>query len=310
MEMITSTNTKLSDMSRGKRELNPIEISCTFSAMSSQVFRALTSQNELRKWWAPRVVMSRNTISQVKGEDIHVELISSEKNCFVRYAWRPETWDLRLPQTTITYNISDLGALRQNTGDGLLLDVVHDGWLDQKTRDHQEQIWHLALESLKSLLEEKKISPWWKKHNNVSSLCQVNLQNLKLVLEKYKKSKDSSSEKRHKVYQNIWQICNTLDAYGKWYLCEEDESFIFQYENQKLFKVVGEQVTLDWQDLEQLLGLYIEGFKDRLFVEQDIDFESNQSQISFPVASFRVELWIAWCIDLIKQTAASQRFTI
>ena len=168
-------------MSQDKKQLEPIEFSIALKAMPSRVFRALTSQNELRKWWAPRVVMARNIVSQRSSIDVQMKLVDSRKNHAVRYIWRPENWDVTYPQNTIAFTIHDLGISREDTGEGLHLEIVHDGWVVVDERQQQEKIWQQALKSLKSLIEKKKVSPWWLKQNNQSSLRQVSLQGVKEI---------------------------------------------------------------------------------------------------------------------------------
>ena len=285
--------------------LPPIELERSVKTRPAQVFRALTSQNELRKWWAPRVAMSRNRVSQKKGQDVYMKLVSSKEKegAFVRYLWRPEHWPSHAPNTTITITINDLGASRQDTGEGLLIELIHEGWIDEQERSEQEHIWGLALESLQSLLENKKALAWWKEQNENPAWLRIKLQELKQILDRFKKKKDKAG-KSH-IFQKLWQICNTLGPHGTWYWNEEEQSFSFKCQNQQLLRLSEEKIILFWGKMKVLSPFDLKDLKERLSVEQDFIFSLDEEETALDLISLQIELWLAWCLDLlekIKQT--------
>ena len=281
------------------KELPPIEFSFTTTAMSVQVFRAITSQNELRKWWAPRIAMSHNRVSQRENRDVFMKIIGLEESKYVRYAWRPEYWGPHIPQTTITITLSDIGVSRESTGDGLLLDISHDGWVEEKEKIEQEKIWELAVESLKHLLD-KNPRPWWKEQSSTPDWKQVKLQILKPLIETFKK-KDKQRQKNKQIYQGLWSLCSSLNTYGKWYLNLQEESFYFSHHDEKIFQISPKDITLFWQGVKGITKPQLQDIKDRLSVEQDLDSGSgiNEKETVLSLSSLRFELWISWCRDLL-----------
>lgn len=288
-------------MSKNIKLLPPIELERSIQARPSQVFRALTSQNELRKWWAPHVAMSRNKVSQKKDQYAYMKLISSKEKekSLVRYIWRPEHWPVHAPTSTITLSISDMGTSRQSGGDGLLLELSHEGWPNEEERNEQEQIWGLALESLQSLLENKKPLAWWKGRDEIPSWQQVKLQELKQILDSLKKKKDRN--RKNKNFHKLWQICTALDEHGKWYWNEEEQSFQFKCQNQKILNVNGEKIFLFWKQVDFLSPFYLKDVKERLSVEQDFIFSPEEEETNISIDSLQTELWLAWCLDLLRE---------
>ena len=155
--------------------LAPIEASLKLTATPAQVYRALTSQNELRKWWAPRVIMSRNLVSQEQDRVSEMRLMQAEKYQLVRYSWREQDWDPATETTTITFRIRDLGASRSRTGEGLMLEMSHDGWEDEAARERQARIWKKALAVLDKILAGKTAKAWWENQEARSSSWNFSL---------------------------------------------------------------------------------------------------------------------------------------
>ena len=281
-------------------ELSVIHFSFHSKTVPSKIYKALTSQNELRKWWAPKVVMSRSSVSQEPGQNVRMKLIHSDKNHLVRYTWRPEDWDKSIPDTIITFTIQDLGASREDTGEGLLVDIVHDGWLDASELEKQKKIWILALRNLKALLRESPHTPWWEKKNYKTSLQQIRLTSLKQLLDVYQKNASSTVAK--KIHQASWRICTALDKYGKWYLREGEHKFEFHHENKRLFELSQVSLILFWKHLKEKLGICVtEEFARRLNAEQDIEASSQNSRTSFSLVKLSADIWITWAEDLIEE---------
>ena len=283
---------------RKKSLLVPIEISIRLKAMPSRVFRALVSQNELRKWWASHVAMSRNKVAQKPGQHVFMQLLNSEEPSFVRYIWRPETWEKNHPESTITLTIHDLGSFRQDTGEGLLLEIIHDGWVNEKEKEEQEKIWNLALESLKSLVEHNKVFLWWEGCNLNTSRKQINLSSLKQIFDSYKK--ESYDKIRKRKNQNLWKLCCTLEE-GKWFLSEGEEKIIFQCENQDLLQITQNEIILLWDSLNKISYDTKESFVERLEVEQDIAIQATDENTTLDLDNLQFELWISWCKDLMEK---------
>lgn len=286
--------------------LEPIEYTCHWNAMPAQVYRALTSQNELRKWWARQVVISRNKVCQREGIEVEMKLIVRQRNRSVRYSWRPIDWKANTPETVITFSINDLGASRQKTGEGLKLNIVHDGWVDSIERESQEHIWKLALESLKILLETGKEMPWWEhtKKQEIHDTQKINLQELKQYLEKtYKRSETQNLQKWH---HSIWKICSALSDYGSWYIKKEQDIITLHIQNEKFFTIHKGTLCLHWKELTGLAETYKHDFKSRLSVEQDINIDMEEEESNLNIDSLNSNIWIAWCIDLAKTILNAQ----
>ena len=280
--------------------LPPIELEYSINAMPAQLFRALTSQNELRKWWAPHVAMSRNKVAQKKGQNIYMKLVSSKEKeeSLVRYLWRPNHWPAEAPATSITIRINNPGNSRQNTGEGVFMELIHEGWISEKERSEQERIWRLAIESLQSLLENKKALPWWEKEEEAPSWYQIKPQELKQMIDKLKKNDEKDG--KNKAFQNLWQICNALNAEGLWYWSEEELSFNFKCQNQNILRINEEKITLFWRKMDFLPHSHLQSLKERLSVEQDFIFPLEEEETSLPLETLEGALCLSWCSDLFQ----------
>lgn len=282
------------------QDLEPIEASIRATATPAQVFRMLTSQNELRRWWAPRVIMSRNIVGQEDDRTAEMRLIQSEKNHLVRYSWRIQDWPDESGATTITFRISDLGASRNRTGEGLLLEISHDGWTDPLERERQERIWKLALPVLESLLKGKEPRPWWEGESGRGSFRLVRLPALKGFVEKIEPDNRNRSNRRN-LSQSLWKILSKLDGGGAWYLKEDESEFELRYGGKKVFGVTREgQATLHWKELGQLLGAELDDFARRAEAEQDLELNSSKTQEKVPAARLHPDFWIQWCQDVMR----------
>lgn len=276
----------------------PIEASLKLTATPAQVFRALTSQNELRKWWAPRVIMSRNLVSQEQDRVSEMRLMQTEKYQLVRYSWREQDWDSSVDSTTITYRIVDLGASRSRTGEGLLLEVSHDGWSDQAARDRQAAIWKKALGVLDKLLAGKPAKAWWENQNAKASYQQVRLAALKPLVEQIGPEKKGG---RKTTARALWKICTTVDSTGNWYLKDDEREFEFRVQAVRVFGLdLNGKITIFWSEMSKALGPHLEDFGHRLAVEQDMDVQINKDREEIMVQDISVELFMRWCQDILQ----------
>ena len=264
------------------------------------VYKMLISQTELRKWWAPRVIMSKNIVSQEEGRDVLMKLLQTEKNHMVRYNWKPLDWSDEVPPTVISVEITDMGVSRRKTGEGIQLEILHDGWTDQDERDRQERIWKMAIGSLKAELRGKLAKPWWESENVRSKLQQVKLPALKQFAEKIEKENRGKSDKKV-ASQVVWQLCQGLDKQGKWLLKESGNEFELHYQQHRIFGVnKNGNLSLGWRELEEALGGDLTMYSDRLSMEQSMDLHVGKNQERIPAHQLNPELWIQWCIDLIQ----------
>ncbi len=274
-------------------DLEPIEATLCVNATPAQVYRALTSQNELRKWWAPRVIMSRNLVSQEQDRMVEMRLMQSDRNQLVRYSWRGQDWSGDAEPTTITFRISDLGASRHRTGEGLMLEISHDGWTNARERQRQKKIWDRALPVLEGLLSGKKVRPWWGKESGRLTFQQVRLTTLKPFFE---------SIGKRSISRTLWKICSSLDSEGRWYLHDGEEEFEFRSGSCRVFGLDRDGVVkIFWIDLSGALGANLEEFMRRFSVEQEVDVDEDTASTiqTMRVEDVRAELWIRWCSDVL-----------
>ncbi len=287
-------------MRKQSERLDAIEAELTVTATPAQVFRMLTSQNELRRWWAPRVIMSRSAICQEDDRMVEMKLMQADKNRLVRYSWRGLDWDPSAPATTITFQIEDLGASRNRTGEGLKLEMSHDGWSDPLERERQDRIWKSALPVLEALLNGKDVRPWWESENSRGSFRLVRLAALKSFVEKIEPDNRDRADRRI-LSQSLWKICIGLDGQGSWYLKDNEKEFELRYANRKIFGVsMTGAVTLHWRELEKILGANLDEYSRRLAAEQDVDVRADKGVEKIEGSHVKPELWIQWCEDVIR----------
>lgn len=279
-------------------ELEPIESSLKLVATPVQVYRAITSQNELRKWWAPRVIISRNIVCQEEDRIMEMKLMQSEPNHLIRYSWRGNEWDKSTPTTVITFQIVDLGASRNKTGEGLKLVVSHDGWVDAEEREHQQLVWKKALPALRALLSGKKQKPWWEGKEARGSYKQVKLSRLKPIIESIEKIPPIKTSK--KILKIVWKICTSMDKYGNWYLKNDESKYELRVDNMPIFSITTDgYVTLFWGKIKTMLGPNLDDFINRFIVEQDEDVIIGKTQKNVRVDKLHLDIWIGWCQDFL-----------
>ena len=289
-------------MRMNNKDITPIELSINMETTPANIFRSLTSQTELRKWWAPRVIMSKNTVSFEDGKDIEMQLLKQEKNHMLRYNWRPQDWNEDMPETTITYEIEDMGVSRDQTGEGITLTIIHDGWTDQKERNKQEKIWKMAISCLKDIQEGKKqITPWWENERHRAGYRKVKLSVLKSFIERINKENRGKQEKKI-ASQQLMKLCQALDNQGAWYLKDNGNEVELRYGKTKIFGVLKNgSISIPWRDLESILTARgLKKLANRVVIEQGIELHIGKSQEKLPAQNLNIELLTQWFIDIIQ----------
>ncbi len=288
-------------MGRVAESLKALEYRLDLVTTPNVVFRALVSQTELRKWWAPRVIMSRNIVSQEDGVDMEMKLIQEEKNHLVRYRWRKYNDEEATP-TIITFEIVDHGVDKNKTaGEGISLMITHDGWTDPADREKQEKIWKQAIVGLKDHLDGKVAKPWWISEKAEEAYRPVKLPVLKQLLEKMDRENRGRADFKPAV-KNLLKICQNLESHGDWYMQDEENSFEFRLKETRLFKVLRDgTLILPWPDIHKLLGpAHITDFANRLALEQNMDVGPDQEEDRIYSRGIDPGSWAQWCIDIIQ----------
>lgn len=279
--------------------IQPIEFKMELFITPGAIFRALTSQTELRKWWAQRVIMSRNIVAQEEGRDMEMRLSAQEENHMVRYTWRGHDWERSTPSTIITFEIQDLGVSRGKTRDGVNLLIVHDGWTDEEERKRQEEIWEKALSNLKSHLNGSKFVPWWETGDMKDGFRKSNLRGVEIFLERMEKE-GRGKQDRMAAAAVLRMICKDLDGPGTWFIKENGAEVEYRLGEILLFGMLKNgNLTLAWRDLEKILGDQLQDFASRMSIEQDLDVHTGKSQDRFAAPEIHPELWIRWAKEII-----------
>lgn len=285
-------------MKRSSEELQPIHLELEIASTPQNVFRAATSQTDLRKWWAGRIILSRNIVAQKEGQEMEMRLLQSEKHHLVRYSWKAK--DKPSDQTVITFEIEDRGISRGKTGEGILLTIIHDGWTRQEERDAQEKIWNLALPGLKNLLEKKIVRPWWENDKVTGLFRPVKMNGIKIFLEKLEKESRSKQEKRQAV-KNIERLCQNLDGQGNWFIKDNNNEIELRHNGSKVFGAMKNgNIVFNWREVEKLAGSLFQDFAQRLTMEQDLDLHIGKVQEKIPAGSLHPDLLSQWFIDIIQ----------
>ncbi len=280
-------------------DIDPIEFKVSLNATPASVFRALTSQTELRKWWAPRVIMSRNIVSLDDGREIEMKLLQSEKNHSVRYGWRPMDRST-LPATVITFEIRDLGVSRSRTGEGISLEIIHDGWPSQEDRDAQEKIWKSALPGLKACVEGKKVKSWWQNERSRSDMKSARFAQIKQTLESMESENRAKPERKLSI-QKIGKVCQILEEQGAWFIKDGGGEFEIRFNNAKVFSAQKNgNIILHWRDLEKILGRSFKDFTNRLALEQSRELHIGKSLEKIPAVEMDESLLAPWFLDAIQ----------
>ena len=287
-------------------EIEPISIKINIDTTPIHAFRSLTSQTELRKWWAPRVIMSKHIVSVEEGKDIEMRLLQSDKNQMVRYSWRPSDWGHETPETVITFEIEDLGVSRSRTGEGISLLVIHDGWTNDKERDKQEKILKPAMNCLKLILEGKTGKPWWESERTRSGYRQVKFSVLKQFVERIDRDHRGKPEKKLAA-QNIFKLCQNLDGQGDWFIKDSGAEIDLRFNNTKIIGIVKNgNISLGWRELDKVLGSALKDFADRLSSEQNTELHIGKTQDKISAHLIEVDALTQWCIDAIQHVRGSE----
>lgn len=282
-----------------KRELAPIEIKIEALASSSRAYRAFTSQTELRKWWAPRVIIAKNIISHKPGKDMKMILLNSRENEYIRYKFYGLDWKDQ-PETIIAIEIQEKGVKRRDKGEGILIHIYHEGWFVEEYRNEYEEIWNKAINSLKKLLETEKIEQWWEKEKRKGEFKAATIQQIKEFVNKMEEEAGNKKD-RVKASKTLWKIFNELDSYGEWFTKDNYSEIEFYAKGKKIFGSVKTGfIIINWRELETILGRNLQDFADRFSIEQnnlEIHVGSNYEKI--PATDIIPELFVRWCKDVI-----------
>ncbi len=285
---------------RNLQELSPIIKVVDLYASSSRAYRAFTSQTELRKWWAPRVIMAKNIVSHKPGKDMKMILVNTRENEFIRYKFYGLDWKDH-PETVIAIEIEEKGVRRRDKGEGIRIHIYHEGWVNEEYRKEYEEIWDKAIESLKILLTEEKVAYWWEKEKRKGDFRSATLQNMKEFINKMEEETRAKKEKK-KASKILWQIFQALDPYGEWYCKDSFTEIEFYAKGQKIFGAQKSgQIIMSWRELEPLLGRNLQDFAERFSVEQNnLEIHVGQNYERIPAIDIIPELFIRWCIDVIE----------
>jgi hypothetical protein len=282
------------------QELEPIERKLDILASSARAYRAVTSQTELRKWWAPRVIMAKNIISHKPGKDMKMIPVIFRENEFVRYKFYGLDWTDH-PETTIAIEIEEKGVKRKDKGEGITIYIYHEGWINEEYKKEYEEIWDKALNSLKILLLEERVEHWWEKEKRKGEFKSATLQTMKEFLNKMEEETRAKKEKK-KASKILWQIFQALDPYGEWYCKDSYTEIEFYARGQKIFGAQKSgQIIMSWRELDPILGRSLQDFADRFSIEQNhLEIHVGQNYERIPAVDIIPELFIRWCIDVIQ----------
>jgi len=287
-------------MKQGIEEIEPIRLETIISSTPQNVYRAITSQTDLRKWWAARVILARNVVAQYEGQEMEMRLLQSEKYHLVRYSWKsmdnPDD-----ENTVISFEIEDMGVSRGGrTGEGIQLTIIHDGWNKNDLKEKQEKIWRMALPGLKNLLENKKVTPWWKQEKSVSLFRPIKLQGIKQFVDKIDRDPRGNGEKKH-CGRVIGKLCQTLDGQGSWFIKENGNEIELRFNSIKVFGALKNgNMVFNWREIEKMVGSLFKDFSQRLVLEQEIDLHIGKVQEKIPASLFHPDLLGQWFIDVIQ----------
>jgi len=282
-----------------REELDSIEYSVDAIATPARAFRALTSQTELRKWWAPRVIMSRNVVSHKPGDEAEMVLLTQDKNELLRYSLKGKSWPVDQGETIITFEIEDRGVRRGSTGEGIMVNIYHEGFTKEDLRTEYDQIWKLAAKSLQQLLSDEDPEPWWDNEKWKGDYRPVVLADLKEFLKRMEDETRAKKEKQ-KASKILWKIFQELDGRGDWYCKENYTEMEFVARGQRIFgSQKAGQLVMSWRELDPILGRSLQDFADRFAIEQDMDIRVGQNYDRMPASRLNSDLFIRWCNDVI-----------
>ncbi len=281
-------------------ELEPLIFTLDLQSSPARVFRALTSQVELRKWWAPRVIMAKNIVSHSEGKDMKMIPIDSRDNEFVRYKFYGLHWKNQ-SETIIAMEIEEKGVRRRDSGSGIRLHIYHEGWINPALRNEYKEIWKKAIISLSILINEDRVEHWWQKEKRKGEFRSATLANMKIFISKMEEESRASREKK-KASKILWQIFQELDPFGEWYCKDSYTEIEFYARGQKIFGALKSgHIVMSWRELDPLLGRNLQDFADRFSIEQNnIEIHVGQNYEKIPVLDIIPELFIRWCIDVIE----------
>jgi len=288
-------------MTRESDTLKPIHLEISAIASPAAVFKAITSQTELRKWWASRVILSKNIVAQEEGREMEMRLLQSEKNHLVRYSWKMIDDPNNALPTVITFEIEDRGVSRGNTGEGITLIINHDGWSNEEERAKQEKIWLLAIEGLKNLIENRAVKPWWEIEQTTGSFRPVKMQTIKQFLEKVERASPRAKNSRKSAATVIGRLCANLDGQGNWFQKQNGNEIELRFKSFRVFGALRNgYITFRWRELEKMAGSHFHDFVQRLQLEQELDLHIGKLQEKISAISLNPDLLSQWYIDVLQ----------
>ncbi|MFN3604883.1 MAG: hypothetical protein ACK4UJ_09255 [Leptonema sp. (in: bacteria)] len=281
------------------KELDSIEIHLDVLSSPSRAYRAFISQTELRKWWAPRVIMAKNIVSHKPGKDMKMILSNYRENEFVRYKFYGLDWKDQA-ETIIVMEIFEKGVRRRDKGEGIGIHIYHEGWRSEEYRNEYQEIWNKASKSLKKLLETEQVEHWWEKEKRKGEFKSATIHQIKEFVNKMEEEAGSKKD-RIKSSKILWQIFNELDTLGEWFTKDNYSEIEFYAKGKKIFGALKTGfITIYWRELENLLGRNLQDFADRFSIEQnnlEIHVGSNYEKIQ--ATDIIPELFVRWCKDII-----------
>lgn len=244
--------------------------------------------------------MSRGIVSQEEGEDYRMELLFHEKSRLVRYSWRGVEWSSEMRSTVINFEIVDLGVSRGNTGEGIVLNIIHDGWEDLNLREKQDRIWSVALRCLKDLLEERDYRVWWQEIRTPDGFRSADSSDVERFLRKIENESRGKQEKKAAALV-MREIMKWMEGQGSWFIKGNESEVEFRFQKNRIFTMLKSgNVMMSWRELEKILTDRLQDFATRLSVEQDLDIHIGKSQDRFSATGLNPEFFSRWCIDVIQ----------
>ncbi len=287
-------------MAEKDRNTEPIELRLKLMATPVAAFRAITSQTELRRWWAPRVIMSRNVVSQETGRDMEMRLVSSEANHLVRYSWRGLDWPRSIPSTVIAFEIEDRGVSRGSTGEGIVLHILHDGWTNPEERERQVTIWKSAVECLEKHLHGKAFKSWWDEVKVQDGFRQIQFQSVQQFIERMERESKGKAERKLAI-ANILSLCEELADHGSWFMKDNGNEMELRLSGIRILGIMKNgSIIIGWRDLEKILGDRLPDFASRMTAEQDVDLHIGKSQDKIPAQMINPVFLNRWYLDIIR----------
>ncbi len=266
-----------------------------FKSEVSRIYRILSSQHELRKWFMPSVIISKNIILDANKRSIHFQLVKAIPNQMLRYHWRPEDWSTNKGHSSLTYRITDHNHNRNTKDEGIQIDIVHDHWPNQFERDQQGEIWPKMIDGLSALINEDVHKPWWQNlpSNNVEQVLK--LRQLRSEILKWCK------EAKYSENRGFTNLCQRIDRENCWHFLK-DERLTYKFDGKPILSFYPDmKINFHWAAIKQCSNYHFPLMMERLNVEQELSLDSQEpDQSLFAMEDFALSLLINWLDDLIQ----------